>query len=153
MRGRLLLIPLMLVVFLGGLLGAPAHADHVTRLTTTLSWQNEVDTGSDHGFGWAAVRLTGDSVCFGLRWSDIEDVESAHIHEGQAGESGPVVVTLFMEGPGPNSSSSSAWGCVRGQDPAVVAEIAMHPEDYYVNVHTAAVPAGAIRGQLQAATS
>ena len=154
MRGqRRLIIPLMLVVFLGGLLGGPAQADHVTRLTTTLNWQSEVDTGSDQGFGWSAVQLAGDSVCFGVRWTNIEDVMMAHIHEGPRGVNGPVVVPLFMEGPGPNASHASAWGCVRGLDPTLVEEIAMHPENYYVNVHTAAVPAGAIRGQLHAATS
>ena len=37
------------------------------------------------------------------------------------------------------------------QGDVVVADILANPEDYYVNVHNAEFPSGAIRGQLQVA--
>jgi hypothetical protein len=144
---RRLLLPVLLAA-LGLVLVAPAQAAPETRLTTTLSWQQEVGTGSDHGFGWASVVISGDSVCFGVRWTNLDEVLMAHVHVGDEGVPGPIVVPLFVEGPGPNSSDSSAWGCVRGQDEAVLQAIAAGSEHYYVNVHTAQFPSGAVRGQL-----
>jgi hypothetical protein len=117
-----------------------------TRLTTTLSWKNET-TGSDHGFGSAAVRIADERVCFGLRWSRIPTPSAAHIHKGPSGSDGPVVVPLFTGAPGPNATAGTAWGCVTASDD-VAADIGAHPDDYYVNVHTPEFPDGAVRGQL-----
>jgi len=78
---------------------------------------------------------------------------ASHIHEGRAGVPGPVVVTFFQ--PGVNAASlpdtlSSVAGCVEA-DPALAARIAARPGGWYVNIHTAEFPAGAIRGQLHRA--
>jgi hypothetical protein len=54
---------------------------------------------------------------------------------------GPVVVGLAP----PTSGTSS--GCVSA-DPALIKAIIQNPEQYYVNVHNADFPAGAVRGQL-----
>jgi hypothetical protein len=145
---RRLLLTAVLALFGGTLVGAPAEAaQHETRLTTVLSWKNEVDTGTDHGFGFASVRVSADRACFGVRWRNIPEPMAAHIHAAPQGANGDVVVPLFLEGPGPNSSAMSAWGCVE-VDPMLAEAIAMHPENYYVNLHTEEFPSGAIRGQL-----
>jgi hypothetical protein len=145
---RLVVLALSLVALAAAAIPAGA-ADGETRLTTTLTWKEEVDTGSDHGFGFAAVRLHGDRVCFGARWMNIETPLAAHIHVAPPGESGPVVVPLWMDPdmPIPHQSGNSAWGCVMA-DPAVVAAIVANPADYYVNLHTEEFPGGAVRGQL-----
>lgn len=131
----------------GVLQGAPAVAagHEEFRATATLSWKNE-DTGSDRGFGFAAVRISGERVCFGVRWNNIPTPVAAHIHAGEAGVSGPVVVPLF-EAPGPNAGKNTAWGCITAAA-EVTEAITMSPHDYYVNVHTEDFPGGAIRGQL-----
>jgi len=54
---------------------------------------------------------------------------------------GPVVVPLDA----PTDGSSSGCATV---DRALAKDIRQNPEDYYVNVHNAEFPAGAIRGQL-----
>jgi hypothetical protein len=66
----------------------------------------------------------------------------AHIHFAPAGVAGPVVVNFD---PPVNGSSE---GCTNAVDPAVAQNILTHPEQYYVNVHNAEWPAGAVRGQL-----
>ena len=76
---------------------------------------------------------------FGVRTTDAPT--AAHIHTGAAGAAGGPVVTL--QAPADGSGS----GC---QD--IAADLAQalvsNPAGYYVNVHTAQFPQGAIRGQL-----
>jgi hypothetical protein len=65
-----------------------------------------------------------------------------HIHRGVKGQNGPVVVDL---------TDVANQGQSRGRvtaDRALVAEIAAHPENFYVNYHTISHPDGAVRGQL-----
>jgi hypothetical protein len=78
---------------------------------------------------------------------------AAHIHLGRPGVAGGIVVLFFQ--PGTNAASlpdtlDSVAGCV-DVDPAVAEEIATHPGDYYVNIHTGDFAPGAIRGQLDRA--
>ena len=106
--------------------------------------------GDPDGRGRAFVRLAGGKACFVLEWSKINAPIAAHIHEGRAGVAGPVVVLFFQ--PGTNAASlpdtlSSVAGCV-DVDRGLARKIAANPSDYYVNIHTADFPDGAIRGQL-----
>jgi hypothetical protein len=123
----------------------------VTRLAATLSGANEVPgPGDPDGRGRAFVRLSGTTACYVLQWSNIGAPTAAHIHQGGAGVAGPVVVLFFQ--PGTNAASlpgtlSSVAGCV-DVDRALAGRIAASPRDWYVNIHTADFPSGAIRGQL-----
>jgi hypothetical protein len=65
----------------------------------------------------------------------------AHIHRGAAGVAGPVVVPLDP----PAGGKSTGCPTVAKE---VADEIMANPSNFYVNVHTAEHPAGAIRGQL-----
>jgi hypothetical protein len=82
-----------------------------------------------------------EEVCFELTVSGIAPATAAHIHAGPAGVAGPVVVGLTP----PTSGTSS--GCVSA-DSTLIKAIIQNPEQYYVNVHNAEFPAGAVRGQL-----
>lgn len=85
----------------------------------------------------------------------------AHIHRGRAGENGPVVVTLAWPQDGrsadciaqdrilPNGNPAFARDPVTGKPLATAFEILMNPEQFYINVHNAEYPAGAVRGQLE----
>ena len=99
--------------------------------------------GDPDGTGTATITLNpGQSeVCFELTVADIAPATAAHIHLAPAGEPGPVVVGLTA----PTSGSST--GCVTA-DRELISDIIRTPSAYYVNVHNADFPAGAIRGQL-----
>jgi hypothetical protein len=113
-------------------------------LSTTMSGAEEAPgPGDPDGAGSATIRLNSGQgeVCFDLTASNIAPATAAHIHEAPAGVPGPIVVPLSP----PTSGSSS--GCVSA-DRELIKDIRQNPSEYYVNVHNAEFPAGAIRGQL-----
>ena len=125
----------------------------VWSLTADLTAAAEVPTPGPAGATGSAVIIVDDEtneVCFELTIDGLgkgDSVIAAHIHEGDAGVAGDVVVPLFTEPP-----TGEMTGCVQG-DPAVVAAILTDPAGYYVNIHTEQFQAGAVRGQLVSAPS
>ena len=114
----------------------------------TLNGLQEVPgPGDPNGSGTATVRADpgAPEVCWELFARDIDTVTVAHIHRGAEGAAGAPVVTLTAPG-----ADGRSEGCA-AVDEAVAREIANRPYDFYVNVHTAAFPTGAIRGQLRGA--
>jgi hypothetical protein len=97
--------------------------------------------GSGSGTITVVVDPPKGTACYLMNVSGLTDVTAAHIHTGGPGETGGPVVTLTA----PQDGTSG--GCV-----PVTAEVSSallaNPGGYYVNVHTRAFPAGAIRGQL-----
>ena len=112
-------------------------------LSATLTGAAEVpDPGDPDGSGFAKVTLnsgTGE-VCFDITVEDVEPILAAHIHAAPAGVPGGIVVNFDV----PNNGLS---GCVTA-DRDLIKQIKKSPADYYVNVHNADFPAGALRGQL-----
>lgn len=139
-------------VLMGVGVGVPAHADdgqgqhHNLRASLTGA-KERPDSADPDGRGTAHVVLKKSEICFELSWRNISNPAAAHIHKGSKDVAGPVVVTLFN---GPRSDSSLD-DCVNA-DPDLIAEIGKDPRDYYVNIHNAKYPAGAIRGQLHLAS-
>jgi hypothetical protein len=82
-------------------------------------------------------------LCWNLYARQIEPATAAHIHRGAEGIAGPVVLALTT----PDAAGHSQ-GCA-AVDPALAREIAYQGYAFYVNVHTASHPSGAIRGQLR----
>ena len=160
MRKRVAVVALAAALVFGmTLLAVPGAAasgssGKATTLAATLNGANEFPgPGDPDGRGRAFVRLAGGRACFVLQWSKISAPTAAHIHKGRPGTAGDIVVLFFQ--PGTNAASlpdtlDSVAGCV-DVDPAVAKQIAKHPGDYYVNIHTADFAPGAIRGQLRRA--
>ena len=127
------------------LLATPALSQNGGRkLQTALTGAAEVPApGDPDGSGTATVTVNAGKrqICYTLGVRNIDRATAAHIHEAAAGAAGPVVVTLKA----PSTGSSS--GCVTVTRERAM-EILKDPSDYYVNVHNAAFPGGAVRGQL-----
>jgi hypothetical protein len=130
-----------------------AHERTSTTFVTALSAENEVPgcpAGVEGGAGGKAVvridQETGEityRVVARRLPGTITGSPGAHIHVGAAGVMGPVVEPLQLTG---RERGLVATGTAT--NPALAAAIVANPANYYVNVHTTACPAGAIRGQL-----
>jgi hypothetical protein len=84
-----------------------------------------------------------DNVCYEI--NDVRGISpatAAHIHRGASGVAGPPVVTLQAP------TDGESQGCIQAPE-AIADEIEANPSGFYVNVHTADYPNGAIRGQLR----
>ena len=111
-------------------------------LATELTGEEEVPPGDPAGCGSALiVPVSPEAVCFVLTASGIEPATDAHIHEAPPGEAGPIVLPLTAP------TNGASGGCSEA-DPALVGDLQQRPSDFYVNVHNAPFPEGAIRGQL-----
>lgn len=121
-----------------------AKEDAGARFTATLDGASEVPgPGDADGAGTATVVVNPgrEQLCYTINVSGIDPATMAHIHEAQAGSSGPVILGLTA----PTGGSSQACIAVSREQ---AKEIIRNPADYYVNVHNPAFPGGAIRGQL-----
>lgn len=140
------------VAILASLLGVlvltgTVAANHFATFTTSLSGDEEVPgPGDPNGKGWATLDVyNAGLVCYTLKIQAIETPMAAHIHEAQAGVAGPVVVDLRIDLA--DRTGNRLTYCANAPED-VAADIRATPSDYYVNVHNASYPAGAIRGQL-----
>ncbi len=145
MKRPLVLAPaLVLGLFSLGVAGT-AHAHDVDNsIVIDLTGEaEEPGPGDSAGTGTATLTIDAEeaTVCYTLEVADIAEAAAAHIHEGGSAVAGPVVVEL--EAPASGSSS----GCVDVEQD-LAADILDDPSQYYVNVHNADFPDGAVRGQL-----
>jgi len=111
---------------------------------TALTGAAEVPTpGDPDGAGTAKITINPghQKVCWELTATGIAPATMAHIHVGGVGVGGGIAVMLSP----PSDGASS--GCVEDEDAAA---ILANPDGYFVNVHNADFPAGALRGQLSA---
>lgn len=134
------------------LAAAPAiSAPKMTPLHAKLKGSQEVpDPGDPNGKGKAKVALKPgkEKICFKIKYKRLTDVVAAHIHEGDKGVAGPVVVPLLSPS-SPLPGKGREKGCVKEVEAELIREIKQAPGSYYVNLHSSDFPAGAIRGQLK----
>jgi hypothetical protein len=110
-----------------------------------VSDTGDANVGDPDGSGTATLLIRGTTLCSAILVMGIDIPTEAHIHQGVAGVNGPIVIP-FADAPetgDPGDTSS----CVPA-DVTVLNSISQNPAGFYVNVHTAAYPNGAVRGQL-----
>lgn len=140
------------VVVLGAAPAAQADGS-VKLLSTVMTGAQEVPgPGDPDGRGAFAAVVKGDRLCYAMVADRIETATAAHIHAAPRGVAGGIVVGLEV----PNKFSAACITAVPDDQDSTatltqseLAAIVANPADFYVNVHNAPFPAGAIRGQLR----
>jgi CHRD domain len=125
-------------------LAAPASGA-VKRLEANLSGAQETEPGGDpNGTGTAKLRLDRAErrVCYTIRVRNIDDVVAAHIHRRSDSSIAVDLITAPAAG-------DRFTGCTEDVGKGLIRRILRRPRRYYVNVHTAAFPGGAVRGTLR----
>ena len=112
------------------------------RYTVNLTGAAEVPDADPDGTGTAIITVNKGQgrVCWEISWSNIATPTAAHIHIGleETAPGGNIVLPL----------EPIASGCEEDVRADLISALIGAPEAFYVNVHNADFPGGAIRGQL-----
>jgi hypothetical protein len=107
-----------------------------------LNGEQEAAAADPDGHGFFTYTIDGTTFCWTLTWQDIETATAAHVHIAPRHVAGPIVIPLSVAGAG----SSAGCTTIAAE---LAAAISADPGSYYVNIHNATFPGGAIRGQLK----
>ena len=138
-------IPVFVAVLALILVPVTAHGQ---TLGAVLTGAAEVPVNENQGFGNATVTFnaTRTSITVTITVSNLgSPINNFHIHQGAAGTTGPVVVDLIgLGGTFVNGTMTGTFPI----PPAISNQILLNPANFYINVHTTALPGGAVRGAL-----
>jgi hypothetical protein len=162
MRNRIIVVLVMAIaavtLLATGAVGKPGHGTAkgpaVTQkrvLFAVMTGRKEVDpatgakrAGDPDGRGSFSATIDGDQFCYGITVKNIDAPVAAHIHKGRPNQAGAIVQPLTAPTAGDPGASSACITIAAD----LAAAILTNPHKYYVNVHTATFPGGAVRGQL-----
>jgi hypothetical protein len=161
MRKVLFLAALLVGLTVAGPAWAAEDELVVTPQTFTVELGPGVDPsgnpiGDPDGSGTAelTVDLKAKTVCYditvtniGVPTEPIAGIGNAHIHSHPEGGAIAVDLDTQFAAVAGVENTYQAKECVKAKRGAVV-DILLHPEDYYVNVHTVNFPGGAVQGDL-----
>jgi hypothetical protein len=125
-------------------------------IASNMTGAKEVPPVNSMASGTATLVNNQTFIDYDLSVSDLYNATSAHIHQGKAGENGPIVVTLYKTAdPSPglfggysgNITSSMLEGPLKGQQLSALVDL-MSNGQAYVNVHTIKNKNGEIRDQV-----
>ena len=147
-----LLSVLLLAVFTSQAVNAQGSEQ---KFTAKLTAKEEVPPNDSSATGMAWIKSSEKEVGFKVNVTDIDKANAAHIHLGEKGKNGPVIVTLFKSdtptemkngtlGEG-NFTATNFEGPMKGKGLNDLVT-AMQNGSTYVNVHTTDMPDGEIRG-------
>lgn len=118
-------------------------------LQVVLAGENEVPPVASPASGEVIATLDGDVLTLSGEFSDLEadllevSGSSAHIHQGDTAEAGPILFNLDV------ASTDGRSGTLAGTFELTSEQMTLFEQGLlYVNVHTEVNPAGEIRGQL-----
>lgn len=136
---------LLIAALFAAALGAQSAGATVFTFNVSLDGYNEVTNGGVPGQGdpdgYGTATLMIDDVAGTISWNIqvfliATPITGAHIHNAASTTNGPIVVDFSGQLTGSGLMDSD------------LALVLANPTQYYVNVHNASFPAGAIRGQL-----
>ena len=140
-------------------LGEP-HADVVVpelsgaSFVASLSGRTEVPAVESPASGVTALSSTGTEIEHLTLTHKLTGAVQGHIHLGDPGENGPVVVFLYGPTDGEDVNGTLSSGTITGDDPVTGTlddlNDVLRGGFGYVNIHTHANPGGEIRGQVRA---
>jgi CHRD domain len=129
------------------------YAQGPQKIVVNLSGSEEVPPVQTEATGVAEFIPGEDSVAYSVNATNIQGVTAGHIHLGERGENGPVVVTLFKYDSPMNEVSETGTitadkleGPLAGKQLSDLAAAGANGT-LYVNIHTEQNPNGEIRGQ------
>ena len=117
--------------------------DTMTVFTFTLNGSQEVPStdSSATGEGYALFNSDGNSIALKAITTGVT-ATAAHIHQAEAGANGDVAVGLEQ------GMDTNMWMAPMSSTLTADQVTALLAGEMYVNVHSAAVPSGEIRGQI-----
>lgn len=137
-------LSLLAVCMAGGL-----FANHLTGsllFSARFSGDNEVPAVETDatGVGGFFINAAKDSLCITIAVNGLSGpITGAHIHDGMAGENGPVLVNFTS-----NVMGNKIQAVVTGDDLTMDLIVAMLRGELYFNIHTEENPGGEIRSQI-----
>jgi hypothetical protein len=160
MRKLVILAAVLLGLTIGGSASAASVDDAAAAEAAIFTPQTFtvglLPSGDPQGSGTAilTVDLGSGTVCYeitvtgiGVPTEPVAGIGNAHIHS--YAENGAIAVDLMTEFSlvGGTTDTYRASDCVTA-DRRTLVDILLHPELYYINVHTTEFPGGAIQGDL-----
>ncbi len=144
-------------------LGTSIVAQQGQTFSSTLSGGEENPPTKSNATAVAQFQTSNDNsqLSYWVNATGLKKITAAHIHRGNQGENGPVVVALskgksadknlefILKG---NVTRSDLTGPLKGKDLSELANL-LNNGSAYVNLHTAKYPKGAIRGQITSSTA
>jgi hypothetical protein len=134
----------------GEIRGQLSPINDVVTFSNDLRGTNEVPANNSTAVGSFRISIDpANNVDYEVNIGALTNPTLAHIHTGVAGTNQPPIVNLAT------SSAQFVNGRVTGSiavDAATADAIRANPAGFYVNVHTAQLGAGEIRGQLAPAS-
>lgn len=123
---------------------ATAITSPIITLAATLTGGQEVPavTTTASGTGTLTLDVSAKTISGSVTTTGIAGV-ATHIHDGDIGVSGPVVVPLAE-----TTAGSGVWTVVAGTTVTDAQIARLQAGGYYFNVHTVENPNGEIRGQI-----
>jgi len=118
------------------------------RLVGLMDGAQETPTlGDADGRATGFVRASGGEIDYAFTWSGIGGPTKGHLHAGKVGVAGSIAADLFASDAGLPASLTGVAGSVEASRD-VIRGINDRPGNFYLNLHNAEFPGGAVRGQL-----
>lgn len=150
----------------GGVIRGQLRTTDAMRFPVTMLTSNEVpavalDASAPGTFTLHSIRNGEGNVIGGVAIFDVNyrfpgetTFTGLHIHNGKAGENGPVTIDSGLRAASPVASADGMGNIYRTVTVsnqtglATANSLAANPENHYINLHTTVNPGGVVRSQL-----